>query len=394
MMCILLTFTNDDLLAYKRLCSICYTYPDTDQPQPKSDEHLHAMRGVFSEDGRLLSAMMQIPFDSLFCSHPVKMCGIGGVVTDPTARAGGNIRQIFETDLPRLYQEGYVFSALYPFSYHFYGKFGYTWAEFWRNVDIPRASLRKDLAKADEILRVLPEEDDQGMRAIHDKYIADKQLPILRTDWMWNDLRKGTPWEKLKHAYVLRIGGQPVAYWIGQMEKTSDGGRLRIIDMAWTCTKGMQAIFAMIRSMNEVETISLRSYPGFEARNMVAEAYDVTEHSPGTAMMRVVNAERALGLLPAPPLVGEITLRVTDDQIAENCGCFTVSSDGQRLTVERSEKEAQIACSIQGLTALVIGRQPFVETAAAVAVDVCDGFDMHFAELLFAPRKLHVNRNF
>lgn len=388
------TFTNDDLLAYKRLCSICYTYPDAGEPEPKTDEELHAMRGVFAEDGSLLSAMTQHPFDSLFCGHPVKLCGIGGVVTDPTARAGGNIRQIFETDLPRLYQEGYVFSALYPFSYYFYGKFGYTWAEFWRNVEIERSNLRTDLARAEEIIRVLPGEDDRGMRAIHDKYIADKQLPILRTEWMWNDLRKGAPWEALKHAYVLRIGGQPVAYWIGQMERTPEGGRLRMLDMAWTCAAGMQAIFTMLRGMNEVATIAMRTFAGFDARLVATEAYDVTEKSPGTAMLRVVNVERALSLLPAPPVVGEVTLRVTDGQIAENCGCFTVRSDGHKLTVARTENVPQIACSIQGLTALVVGRQPFGEAADAAVVEVLDGLDRRFAELLFAPRRLHINRNF
>lgn len=388
------TFTNDDLLAYSRLCSICYTYPSTEEPEPKSDEQLRTMRGVFSDDGRLLSAMCQIPFDSLFCGHPVKMCGIGGVVTDPTARAGGNIRQIFETDLPRMYREGHVFSTLYPFSYHFYGKFGYTWAEFWRNVEIQRGILLPDLARADEIVRVLPGEDDQGMKAIHEKYIADKQLPILRTEWMWNDLRKGAPWEKLKHAYVLRIGGEAVAYWIGQMEKTGDGGKLRIIDMAWTCAKGMQAIFAMIRSMNEVGTISLRSYPGFDARLVVTEAYDVTEKTPGTAMVRVVNVEKALFLLPAPPVAGEITLRVMDQQIADNCGCFTVCCDGKTLSVARTDKEPQLECSIQGLTALIVGRQAYGETLNAGVVDACGEVDNSFAELLFAARRLHVNRNF
>ncbi len=388
------TFTNDDLLAYSRLCSICYTYLSTEEPQPKTEEQLRAMQGVFAEDGRLLSAMTQHPFDSLFCGHPVKLCGIGGVVTDPTARAGGNVRQIFETDLPRMYQDGYVFSALYPFSYHFYGKFGYTWAEFWRNVEVDRSILRPDLAKAEEIIRILPGEDDKGMRAIHEKYIVNKQLPILRSEWMWNDLRKGAPWETLKHAYVLRIGGEAVAYWIGQMERTGDGGKLRIIDMAWTSPQGMQAIFAMIRGMNEVATIAMRTYPGFDARLIVTEAYDVNEKTPGTAMVRVVNVERALSLLPAPPMTGEITLQVTDDQIAENCGCFTIRGNGQTISVERAENEPHLTCSIQGLTALVVGRQAFGETLDTGVVDACGEVDHRFVELLFAPRRLHVNRNF
>lgn len=385
-------FTNDDLLAYNRLCSICYTYPSVDVPQPKTDEQLHTLRGVFAEDGQLLSAMTQIPFNSLFCGHPVKLCGIGGVVTDPTSRAGGNIRQIFETDLPRLYQEGYVFSALYPFSFYFYGKFGYTWAEFWRNIEIPRASLRKDLRRADEIVRVLPGENDQGMRAVHDEYVADKQLPILREEWMWNDLRKGTPWENLKHAYVLRANGEPIAYWIGQ--RTQGDGTLKITDMAWTCQRGLESIFAMIRGMNEVETIALRGYSGFEPRNLVTEVYDISKISPNPGMVRVVNAEKALSLLPAPPVAGLLTLKVTDAQIAENCGCFTVRGNGTTLTVEKADAPADIECSIQGLTALVIGRQSFGDALDCEIIAATEGLDRRFAEFLFPARHLHMNRNY
>ena len=392
-MAILRTFTNDDLLSYKRLCSICYNYPDAEtEPQSKSDEQLHTMRGVFAGDGALLSAMCQIPYDVLFCGQRTKMVGIGGVVTDPTARAQGAIRQIFETDLPRLYEEGFAFSALYPFSYRFYGKFGYTWAEMWRNVEIPRASLRADLCRAEEIVRVLPGEDDRGMRAIHDAYIADKNLPVLRDDWAWADLRKGTPWEQLKHAYVLKVDGTPSAYWIGQRERGN--GTLRILDMAWTSQRGLEAIFAMLRGMNEVESVALRRYPGFEPRLLVTEAYDVSETTPATAMVRVINVAQALAMLPAPPSAGQLTLQVMDEQIVANCGTYTLRSDGAALTVARTEDVPDLLCDIQGLTALVIGRQPFGEAADSGVVTARAALDRRFAELLFAPRRLHINRNF
>ena len=387
-------FTNDDLLAYNRLCSICYSYPSTDVPEPKTEEQLRTMRGVFGDNGELLSAMTQHPYDSLFCGHPVKLCGIGGVVTDPTSRSGGNVRKIFETDLPRMYEEGFVFSALYPFSYYFYGKFGYTWTEFWRHAEIVGDKLRKDLCKADEIIRVLPGEDDQGMRAIHEQYVADKDLPVLRDAAAWENLRSGTPWEKMKYAYVLRIGGKPVSYWIGQMEKQNRVGTMRIIDMAWTCPQGMQAIFAMMRGMNELDKVAMRTYPGFDPRNVVTEAYDVNIPTPGIGMTRVINVEKALSLLPAPAIAGKVTICVTDEQIEENCGCFTVTGDGNVLKVEKNVAEPDIECSIQGLTALVMGRQSFKDAIAGAVVMVNDTLDDRFAEMLFAERRIHMNRNF
>ncbi len=393
--------TNDDLLAYQQLCTICYNYTNTGEPELLTDEALHAYRGVFSEDGQLLSAMMQIPYQVRFCDgsdeggQTVKLVGIGGVVSDPSARKGGNIRRIFETDLPRLYQEGYVFSALYPFSYRFYGKFGYTWAEFWRNAEIPRECLRGDLRQAEKILRVLPEADDRGMAAIYEKYIADKNLAMIRDDKLWARLRKGTPWDSLKHAYVLHVDGQPSAYWIGRMQKHGYSTTLHMQDMAWTCQRGLEAIFAMIRGMNEVEKIALRVQSDFEPRLLVNEAYDVDDKGHATAMVRVVNVERALALLIPPVLPGSITIEVQDDQIPDNCGRFTVSSDGYSLVVEKVEGAApDLRCDIRSLTALVMGRHRFADAVEAGVAEVLSPKKARFAALLFAERRLHMNHNF
>lgn len=394
-MSVLRSMTNADILAYKQLCSICYTYPDINPADEKSPEQLHYHRGVFAEDGRLLSAMQQIPFDVRFCGHTVKLAGIGGVVTDPTARSGGAVRKIFEADLPRLYEEGHVLSALYPFSFYFYGKFGYTWAEFWRDEMIPRSSLRKDLRKADEIIRVLPGEDDQGMQEIYDRYIADKNLAVVRSEQMWKDLRRGAPWEKLKHAYVLKVGGKAVAYWIGQMEKKGYETTVRMLDMAWTSFRGLEAIFAMLRGMNEIERIQGRAQSGFDSRLLVEEAYDIEVTGRGNAMVRVINAERALALLPAPVLPGSLTVEVEDEQIAANCGCFTIESDGFMLTVSQTAHETpDLKCDIHGLSALVAGRHSFSAAADAGIVELLNPRKKRFAELLFTERQLHMNRNF
>ncbi|MBQ8555607.1 MAG: GNAT family N-acetyltransferase [Clostridia bacterium] len=394
-MSIIRAMTNEDLLAYKHLCSICYTYTDTSAPEVLSEEALRQRMGVFGEDGMLHSAMMQIPYTARFEGADVKLLGIGGVVTDPTSRGQRGIRRLFEEGLPRLCQEGYVFSALYPFSHCFYRKFGYEWAEFWRNAEISRQSLRSDLCGADEIVRVLPGEDDQGMNAVYEQYIADKDLALHRSEWMWNDLRRGTPWDSLKHAYVLRIADKPAAYWIGRMDKQGYSCTLTIQDMAWTCQQGLEAIFAMLRGMNELETIRVKAQSGFEPRNLTREPYDVEEKGSCTGMVRVMNVERALAMLPAPPLPGTVTIAVRDEQIAQNCGSFTVRCDGYAITVEKDDRaEPDLRCGINGLSALVVGRERLGDAINAGMAEVKRNKNLRFAELLFAQRRLHMNENF
>ena len=389
------SMTNEDLLQYRRLCSICYTYRDTEPVEELDAEQLRIRMGVFGRDGQLLSAMMQIPYEVRFCGESVKLLGVGGVVTDPAARGERGIRRLFEEGLPRLYSEGHVFSALYPFSHRFYAKFGYTWVEYGRNVTIPTASVRKDLVRADEIVRVLPGEDDQGMAAIYAEYAMDKHLALVRDSMIWKELRRGTPWEHLKHAYVLKAGGRPVAYWIGTMAKEGYEGILTVKDMAWTCPQGRDAIFAMLRGMNEVTQVKLRAWPGFEPRCLVEEPYDVADHGPATGMFRVVNVERALALLPAPVLPGSFTLKVEDDQIPANCRCFTVSGDGYSLVVTRDDKVSPDGvCTIGGLSALVAGRHTFEDALRYGVLELSAGRRTRFASMLFAKRELHLNHDF
>lgn len=390
------SMTNDDLLSYKRLASICYNYADADEPKPCAEDELRQRVGLFDDDGTLLSAMIHHRFTARFEGHDVPLVGIGGVVTDPVARGQRGVRRLFETYLPKLREEGYIFSALYPFSHVFYRKFGYELAFEQRVAELPREKLRDDLCQADEIVRVLPEQDDQGMRRIYERYIADRHFAIERDDRMWRDLREGTPWEKMKYAYVLKRKGESIAYWIGSVCKDGSGSVLTPDDLAYTCREGCEAIFAMLRGMNEVGTIRLYAPAELEPRWLVRDPYQVSFKSINCGgMLRVIDVEKALMLLAAPPIAGSLTIQVTDQQIAENNGYFTVMGDGCALRVSRGEKRtADLCCTVNGFSALIGGLQTFDDALlaghAALATEEC----RPFAAMLFPKRKTHLNWGF
>ncbi len=387
--------TNKDLLAYQQLCAICYGDTFSEPPRSLEEAELHQRVGVFAEDGRLLSAMIQQPLQVRFCGETVKMLAVGGVVTDPVARRGGGVRHLFEEGLPRLYAEGNIFSALYPFSFAFYEKFGYTWADFSRIQVIRPENIRADLRPAKEICRVLPDEPAQGMMAVYDSFIRDKHLAVLRDESMWNALRRGTPWGNQRHAYVMKESGETIAYWIGTMRRDETGTTLRIEDMAWKRPRGREAIFAMLRSMNEVNRVEVRSQSGFDLLTVAVEAYAVAEKERGCGMVRVMNVVRALALLPAPVLPGRLTIAVTDGQIPQNNGLFTVEGDGYALSVTPASRErADVQCDIRGLSALVLGRCAFRDALDEGLAEMYTDAKMRFAELLFPRRTLHLNRQF
>ena len=388
--------TNDDLLQYKHLASVCYTYADAEPPRALTENELHQRVGVFDERGTLLSAMIHNRYTARFEGQDVPLCGIGGVVTDPVARGQRGIRRLFETYLPALYDEGYVFSALYPFSHVFYRKFGYELSFERRVAEMAPSSLRDDLCQADEIVRVLPDQDDQGMRRIYERYIADKHFAIERDDQMWRDLRKGTPWEAMKYAYVLKRRGENVAYWIGSVSKNGSGAVLTLDDLAYTCREGYEAIFAMLKGMNELKTIRLSVPAELDPRWLVKDPYDVCFKNVNCGgMLRVMNVEKALSMMAPPPVRGRMTLSVTDAQIAQNSGCFVIESDGRSLAVSRGiSQTADLLCGINGLSALIGGLQAFEDGLLAGHAELVNEHCLPFASLLFAKRRTYLNWGF
>ena len=388
----------EELAAYNKLSSICFTYTvNTENLAPKEmpPEKLRQYRGCFDEDSRLLGGMILLEMDCRFEGHTCRFVGVGGVVTDPAERRRGAIRQIFEADLPRMYDEGFALSALYPFSHEFYQKFGYELGIMRHTMKFGPGSLRKDLYRAAAIRRILPDDPDGGMKQVYDRYIAYKNLAILRTDDQWKELRSGTPWENQKHSYVLyNDADEPIAYWIGTMSKDSGEPLLTIDDLAYISREGMEAIFAMLRSMNEVGTVKLVMPQDMPIRYLVADAYHVDEENICGGMVRIVNAEQVLGMLPAPAMAGCCTIEVSDDQIAANNGRFLIAGDGETLTVSRTEKEPDLRCTVNGLSALVISAMDFQECLDARLAELLQLNNRRFMAELFRARKQHLHNYF
>ena len=73
-------------------------------------------------------------------------------------------------------------------------------------------------------------------------------------------------------------------------------------------------------------------------------------------MVRVVNAEAALGLCAARG-EGRFVLQLTDEQIAQNNGCFEIRYGGGRVqSVLRTDRAPDIAMGIAAFSRMIAGR--------------------------------------
>jgi len=80
--------------------------------------------GLFEQD-RLETGIISRDFHSNLWGQPINLHGITYVATAPEARNKGHVRTLMKQILQDAYDAGYHASALYPFLFRFYAKFGY-----------------------------------------------------------------------------------------------------------------------------------------------------------------------------------------------------------------------------------------------------------------------------
>jgi len=118
--------TVKQILAYQSLSKYCFI--DTDGwsdrifPLPGNDDYA---LGFYTDEDDIESGVISLKFDSWFMDSFVASSGISGVISDPACRNKGQIRELMVAIMKRDYQKGLKMSWLYPFSFGFYGMFGY-----------------------------------------------------------------------------------------------------------------------------------------------------------------------------------------------------------------------------------------------------------------------------
>ena len=149
-----------------------------------ADETYKTGRAAFDDTGKMCSCFDLIPHQVIFDGNPVKMGGIGGVASLPEEREKKFIRNIFEYAMKEMYEDGYVFSYLYPFSHVYYRKFGYELNMTTVNYSIPITSFRQ-FTQTGCLNMVTDDAERQIIKALYEEYIKDKNLAVVRSDRLW-----------------------------------------------------------------------------------------------------------------------------------------------------------------------------------------------------------------
>jgi len=337
------------------------------EPNSRQDQHWDSQWAAFEDDDQtMMSTFTAVPYHANFDGHSVKMMGIGGVATLPQFRKRGGVRACFEHALPDMYQQGYALSYLYPFSTCFYRKFGYELAVERNLWKIRLQGLPKyDVEGSFELLE--PGKDLKAeIRSVYDAFASRYNCMTLDEDieYLWVD--KANPFRDKEYTYLYRAAdGTPkgvVTYKpiVDQNDRTLDCSRRFL----FADGEGLKALLHLLCRLMADHSHILVNLPSDVKLDALVQEWsfgNVKRDLYCHGMVRVIDAVQVLKLAKMRG-TGELVIELTDEQIPQNNGHFCVTfENGQTLSVERTDREADVSMPINEFSRLICGKHEVSE---------------------------------
>ncbi len=347
--------------------AIAFEQPMENGPADPKNEHIHHWAAFEEETTRIMSALTVSNHMVHFDGHCCKLGGIGGVSTLPEYRRKGGIRGCFNKVLPYLYENGYDFSYLYPFSTGYYRKFGYESCVQKYHVTLDLALLNPPKMQGSYHLSETPHTMSDAICAIDRIWESRYNMMVMHSDNYYDRYSKANPAATQEFTYVyFDPQRQPKAYVTFRKADEPDGRNIICSNFYFLDKEGFAGLLNLLKSLS-----SDHRFVKFTLPAETAMQYLLPEWSMGAAqwnilpagMVRVISVKQVLE--KAKYLgSGVIHLGIQDAQIPENNAVFTVTfSDGQASSVVTSQNSPDVLMDISTFSALICGVCNFGDAA-------------------------------
>jgi len=277
--------------------------------------------------------------------------GLFMVATDPSARRKGLARKVIQKLLSDMRDEGFMFSALYPFRESFYERLGYVPYPRPRFVHFTPSAveplLKKDLGGQVECC--LNSENGKWeeyfdfchklQSGLHGMTVFDNTTPIFKEiNERWLALAKVDG--ETVGAMVYSFEGEIITQFI-----------LRAWNFYYTTPQGLYLLLEWIaRHLNQASQVELWLAPDDYPDTWYTD-FDYTNGSMTKPPMgRVLDVARIGGMQVGP---GKFTAQIVDPYCPWNEGTWIFESCGELAVKPGSQPDCKL--TIQGLSALVYG---------------------------------------
>ncbi len=329
-------------------------------PKNRNDIYYNHRWAAIDDDGTTIMGFLKaIPAPIYFDHQVVTTSCIGDVCSLPQFRKRGVIRACFKKSFQDTYDEGYLFSYLYPFSTKFYRQFGYerccestVWTLDIRNL--PYFDTAQGTVYLNENGSCL-----NDIKKIYNVFAQDYNLMFQREDCDWLAVKKNNPVKDKEYIYVYHdIHGTPISTLSFTKNKVHDKTIMDVHALYFTCLEGLKGLINHMRSYaSHYDTVRLTLPKDlcFEALLPETSLYSVQRTCDFNGMVRVLNV---LEVLKCAKYIGsgEITLTIHDNDLDANNRTFHLSfTEGKATRVDVVDTKSDIELNIGDFSKLICG---------------------------------------
>ncbi len=329
-----------------------------------SNGHKVKSIGAYSDDGiTLYSNLLSIPFLVNFDGNKLMMSGIGNVATLPPYRRNGCIRESFKYLFPKLKEDDFPISYLFPFSCSYYRKFGY---EVNSAINIWTIDFKafKNSGVEGSIEMLAPEDSYDVVDEIYKKMYTNYNLTSVRDEAHYRYYNNRETYKNKKYAYVWR-NKDGVAKGFMMFKKNNVDGKSIMDcthffgtdnDFMFTDTEGFLGLmdFALTFSSN-YDSIKFFVPSNINIDGLINEANFTHCQRKASGMVRVIDAQKILQLSNYKGS-GELDIKITDKYCDWNNTIFKVIfKNGKCESVVKTTGSYDIGMDISTFSSLICG---------------------------------------
>lgn len=174
-----------DITQYAALSAFAFQVDEAAQRQMWMNSPPLALGAFAPNGGRLLAALRIWPFLAYFQGRPIPMGGVASVASWPEVRRQGLVGRLMRESLDLMRSEGQTVSALYPFSYPFYRRYGWELGFTQTLYEIPLSELDPYRRPPGGRFRPAGPDDLPALDALYRRFVRRWNGPLLRESSWW-----------------------------------------------------------------------------------------------------------------------------------------------------------------------------------------------------------------
>ncbi|MCF7915620.1 MAG: GNAT family N-acetyltransferase [Spirochaetaceae bacterium] len=333
--------------------------------------------GLFEQD-RLETGIISRDFRANLWGQAIKLHGITYVASAPEARNKGHVRTLMNRILQDAYEAGYHASALYPFLFNFYAKFGYGTLGALHSYRFTPEDIQPDLISQvagtfEPLISGREELDKPDMIDLFSQRFAEAQQ--VYNGWAENyslgielpltaEQQRRYLGSQNEQAYLYRnLEGQAVGYLQYKMRPVGeDNVRIEVQRFAYLTAEGFRGLMSFLaRHRNQCLEVVLRTSRDVPV-HLLMEEPRIKLAAESTWMARPLKVKELLIMrIKQTGYSGTLRFSLQDPVIDENTATYTINSGELSIGAFTGENEI----SFESFSSLLFGAYSWQELALA-----------------------------